>query len=122
MKRVAALLVAGVGLALLAALPAFAQDIAVEHKSISDALIAQGPIGIVCLILLSAAALIYRDARADRLAYDKKIDDVRAQHDKAMESNHAHLIAISMEQAKAQAAQTSLLEKIFRGLEERGRK
>lgn len=104
MKLARLLALAGL-LGLAFAFAAVAQETTADPphaKNISDGLIAQGPIGIVCLILLSAALVIYRDARSDRKEYDAKI---AAKDDK--------LMAIYLEHAKATAAQTDLNKMIW---------
>ena len=85
----------------------FAQELpdlagAGEHQmSITDKLIAQGPIGIVCLILLFLTWRVYKDARDDKKDYEKKLD-----------AKDERTTAIALEHAKDRAQATLLMERI----------
>jgi len=100
---------------LILAVPAIAQETVnvTTSKSLTDALLAQGPIGIVCVILIGASLLIYRDARSDKKDYNKAIEE----HAKALALKDEKFLALSLEYAKDRSQSTSAVERFLRYIE-----
>lgn len=108
------------------AVPAIAQEAAnpVPSKNMGDALIAQGPIGIVCLILISASLLVYRDGRTDKKEREAVVDKLREdnvklqeEHAKAIGVRDEKWMALSLEYAKDRAQSTLAIERFLRYIE-----
>ena len=77
-------------------------EIAAKAPGFVDALIAQGPMGLLVLVVLGIAVVIYRDARADRALYDQQ------------------MLAALLQRAKDSAETTIVLQRLTRYLDKQG--
>lgn len=90
-------------------------------SGVTDRLLSQGPIGIVCLILIGISARVWKDARDDRKEYKAEMERREREHAALTKEKDERLLTLSLEHAKDRATATILLERISRHLDRRER-
>lgn len=101
----------------LCAWPALAQATgAGESPGLYADLVKQGPIGIVCVLLIGWQIRLYADARADRVAASVVLTKKDDEHKKQEDEKDAKILMLALDNAKHSAETTAVLVRVVEEL------